>query len=1669
MGEVTKQPDRRVVLDFPSRRGFRGRAARPGAGDPLRAWREACDGLVESASTLRGDPLAPRAFRSLLERVRALEELHGPVTGYLNTRRAEDLVAGVAESVAALAERDAPWLAEAVEAVHVQWKLAWLAGDEVDLVGLERDANRLRQGLREALAAWRAAEDEKAVHRRELQRIDDLDPVKRASLDVQLELDAREADLHRALAAANRRAGEALRRVLQVVGPAGEEFDPARDYGREWVERAMSRDPGADPAAAGPGPEAAAARRGAATPPNAAAPGGGAGAREAAGNAAPAEAPLFEALVSNPLLRPEEEAGETLARATGEDPRAPHVGEEAAGAGRFLPDDETEGAGDPSTPPLGDDLAAGGPEEGAGPPAAPPPGRERLARHDGGEAAGGLLDPPREAGPPASRDEGASAGALPDRGPSGERPAPGGGRTAAGRAAAPPREEALAALWQAIGEGRPGFAYHVARLLGADGEGGPALPPAELAAAVALAGHVQCAHDPVATALRPHLVRLAGADLARDDPELHDALHLTLLCATLRPALFAPRSGAAALLRQVRLSDPLRPVGELAAAVGAHAQALRGLRLDAALLDAALSPSMWSERFEDFTVRVRDWRRHAAKWSDPYRPAQRAWTRWLRAEGGLAELVARISKADAEGRERVRELYEGLADRERFAQLLPSGDGRPPGVRRGGGGVGGRTLERLRARARPVLDLAGEWLRLMDAKSSHPLRTSLGALRQDLDLHGFGARAALDMAARSEPSAPLAAALAQSRRSLDALLRLFAGAETEAEAFRSEADPAALLSQDLLCAVDLALDAGWRPAGDPEAALARLLDRGAHAPDLASAGRARLEKGDLAGARLACERLKAEGDPGAEALASALDRAALERRRERDGELAKLTEEVEGAFHLGHLDPAEYHAFALRVAMMRVAPGGAEAPERVPPGAARVRRALAARRLARSERARVRLEGLRSATGERGGPALVARALRAGDLARAGEMMDRIDDGEPAAAPAAQDDTFGDFLRALRRIEGPAKLPDPGAVVRAAHARQPVAGVRYEALSEPAARQAARLLHAWYTLSREELLSESGVGEFLSLLGFRVLGCTLAESGPGRAELAVETEPLQDRLLCPLPHFGSAAKGRYRLVLDWGAPGTPAAESVARALGDGRDFATSVWPRIVLHFGRLGPDRERLRAWALARRRLFLVVDESLLLFLSGRRSGRLLGLFRCALPFSAAEPFPPAPAAGPTAPEHFFGRTREREAIMDVEGACFVYGGHGIGKTALLRLLELDFHNPRGGQLIRWIDIEAREPGHAGPPERIWLRLWSELRKLEVIPKGHREPDPGSGRQIDALAEGVEGWVNAHRDRRLVLLFDRADAFLDRDGRAGFRESARFRRLMDRTGRRFKVVFCGLHRVLRIAGQAGHPLAAFGDPIRIGPMYAHHQWERAQAMIRDPLQAAGCRFEREHLGACVASRANHEPALIQLFGSELVRRVRDSGRSFPYRIGIEDVDAVSRGDALHRAMREGLLRNLRLDPRYEVIARAMAGELLGQDEELAAGFEIRILFDLARSWWPEGFALRAGAFEALLREMRGLGILRAVQGGRRYQLRNPKLLPLLADEGGNEEAPAGGPAPAETFAPDSGEVRLAPLPEGSRPAAEAGKGSGKRRPPLFHRGLQLGRKGLLGPRGRDD
>ena len=94
---------------------------------------------------------------------------------------------------------------------------------------------------------------------------------------------------------------------------------------------------------------------------------------------------------------------------------------------------------------------------------------------------------------------------------------------------------------------------------------------------------------------------------------------------------------------------------------------------------------------------------------------------------------------------------------------------------------------------------------------------------------------------------------------------------------------------------------------------------------------------------------------------------------------------------------------------------------------------------------------------------------------------------------------------------------------------------------------------------------------------------------------------------------------------------------------------------------------------------------------------------------------------------------------------------------------------------------------------------------------------------------------------------------------------------LMDATKRRFKVVFCGLHNVLRNTERANHPLAHFGEPICVGPLLGDGDQKQARALITGPLAAAGYTFEKDTLATHILVWTNYYPSFIQLYGDVTV------------------------------------------------------------------------------------------------------------------------------------------------------------------------------------------------------
>jgi hypothetical protein len=619
----------------------------------------------------------------------------------------------------------------------------------------------------------------------------------------------------------------------------------------------------------------------------------------------------------------------------------------------------------------------------------------------------------------------------------------------------------------------------------------------------------------------------------------------------------------------------------------------------------------------------------------------------------------------------------------------------------------------------------------------------------------------------------------------------------------------------------------------------------------------------------------------------------------------------------------------------------------------------------------------------------ILQVLDGGDVQSADAYIDMVRQNMDLPEPVAHRDTFREFfperVRALMDFLDQ-YLKDKFArdLAELVANRRNFAGIDMAPVSGAAADRAASAVKVWFQVkqrsSRAEL--EDQIRELLGFLGFQAASMARDPSRRGES-WNFRTVPLTQREQCPIPRFGSEAKGHYRLLCVWDRPNE---EDLVNEIGD-----ALTTPVLVFFFGRLSePRRRNLARLCRERRRTFLVLDEILMLHLCGVAGSRLPVFFECTVPFTYVGVY--VTSAGLVPPEMFYGRKTARESILTPEGSCFIYGGRQLGKTALLRDVERQFHAPERSQLALWLDLKARGIGYDRPMDDLWTVLEDEFATLGVLKK--------KGRQVDKLLNAVADWILADPKRRILLLLDEADHFLELDGTKDpsgeYIRAARLKGLMDRTDRRFKVVFAGLHNVQRTTTSGNHPLAHYGTPICVGPLFEDGEWREARALIEGPFASIGYRFEDPDLVTRILSQTNYYPSLIQLYGHQLFlhligqNMVRVDWRTGPpFVITAQDVEDAYHSKDLRKGIRDRFVWTLQLDKRYEVIAYAISyalvGDELGESEikQFALdGFPVSWIQREAFTWWRDGFGANFSedSFRVLLDEMVGLGILRSLE-----------------------------------------------------------------------------------------
>lgn len=417
----------------------------------------------------------------------------------------------------------------------------------------------------------------------------------------------------------------------------------------------------------------------------------------------------------------------------------------------------------------------------------------------------------------------------------------------------------------------------------------------------------------------------------------------------------------------------------------------------------------------------------------------------------------------------------------------------------------------------------------------------------------------------------------------------------------------------------------------------------------------------------------------------------------------------------------------------------------------------------------------------------------------------------------------------------------------------------------------------------------------------------------------------------------------------------------------------------------------------------FICIDRVLALHLAMVDLGaRFPELLRCTLPFTHCQPF--IRENGSTSDEMFFGRKKELRSILDPSGATFVYGGRQLGKSALLERAEHFFGNGQDKHiavLCKIDDVTTDE----GLVEAISDALFDKGLKLGRKFTG-----------IDEMCRQIERALGDGRVKRVLVLIDEADTYLDAISANNYTNLRPMVDLWRSTQGNFKFVMAGLHNVSR-AKNATEKNGIFGQ---LGEAQVIRPLERQDALqlIARPLSYLGYRIDEYPYLMTILTKTNYYPGILQFFGYTLVESISEHYGHYyravdgnpPYALDPAQLGAILNKSELRESIKKKFRLSLELSDRYQAIARVFA--LLYRDcEDRDENIRERDGFSVAEVWkWVDDLSIPqlAGedidSFKVLLDEMCDMNILfKGNDDTPLYRLRHYDFLRIIGGRDVNE------------------------------------------------------------------
>ncbi len=411
----------------------------------------------------------------------------------------------------------------------------------------------------------------------------------------------------------------------------------------------------------------------------------------------------------------------------------------------------------------------------------------------------------------------------------------------------------------------------------------------------------------------------------------------------------------------------------------------------------------------------------------------------------------------------------------------------------------------------------------------------------------------------------------------------------------------------------------------------------------------------------------------------------------------------------------------------------------------------------------------------------------------------------------------------------------------------------------------------------------------------------------------------------------------------------------------------------------------------------FLLVDQVLFLYLAmHQETERLPALLKCTLPYTTYQPF--VRDSGSTPDEMFCGRSRELATIIDPNGACVVYGGRQLGKTALLERAESRCSKPENREYAVYSSI---------------MKIKSESEVVGTLIKDIDRKTNGkiALTECETLKDMCEQLDKLFRNGKIAamhLLIDEVDDFL---GAIADDSYAQIRPLVDlkrETQNRFKFVLTGLHNVCRAenATKENGIFGQLGTPLCVKPLSPAD----AMKLLSRPLGYLGFQMDgRQHLET-ILTNTNYYPGILQFFGYMLVETLTGQYAKYyraaqgnpPFTLRDEQLGAVMNSADLNKSIKDKFRWTLELDARYFMIARCIAALYHYSEEDGRMGgwlgYSVEEIRDMAQLYDIHCLENESiDDFVNLLDEMVEMGILSQAKSGQ-YRLRRSSFIDIIGE-----------------------------------------------------------------------